>query len=94
MNISITGIIYLKTSIHSCINRIKCRNRSGESNIEEDYLKKLDRCHNEWILDNNKLPTLILDGNSDFKNNPNELKLILNKIKNFIVYENMYEKIN
>jgi len=50
LSIRLDGIIYIKTDPEVCYERIKQRNRNGESGIPMDYLKVLDEKHNEWLL--------------------------------------------
>ena len=43
------GIIYLKTPIKTCMNRVKSRNRIGEACIEMNYLERCEEYHNEFF---------------------------------------------
>lgn len=45
-------IIYVNTDPTLCFERIKQRNRNGESDISLDYLEHCHRLHNEWLLKN------------------------------------------
>lgn len=45
-------IIYVNTEPMLCFERIKQRNRNGESDISLDYLEHCHRLHNEWLLKN------------------------------------------
>ncbi|MBN1219721.1 MAG: deoxynucleoside kinase [Anaerolineae bacterium] len=53
-------IIYLRTPAEVCLQRIQARGRAEESGISLEYLRQLERLHNEWLLDNPK--TIVLDG--------------------------------
>lgn len=43
------GIVYLKTPINTCMNRVKSRKRVGEECIEINYLEKCQEYHNEFF---------------------------------------------
>jgi deoxyadenosine/deoxycytidine kinase len=71
-NVEPSGYIYIRASPETCYERIKQRNRDEESNITLDYLKDLNRKHEDWLIKkeyNNSVPILILDGEKDFENN-------------------------
>jgi deoxyadenosine/deoxycytidine kinase len=57
----LTGIIYLVVDYNTCKQRIEKRNRAGEDKISLEYLKKLIKYQNEWLLsDKNDLPKLLI----------------------------------
>ena len=58
----VKGFIYLRTSVPTCMNRIVCRNRTGEENIDQSYIQTLHDLHEEWFA-RNKCPVCIIDGN-------------------------------
>ena len=66
--------VYLKTSVDNCNDRIKKRNRQGESSIEKDYLSKLETYHDNWLLNTESHETIILDGNENFVNDAEKQK--------------------
>lgn len=41
--------LYLRTSVETCAERIKIRNRKGEAGIPSEYLKLLEVKHDEWL---------------------------------------------
>jgi deoxyadenosine/deoxycytidine kinase len=49
---SVDKIIWLNTSVEECINRIHIRGRVGEESISEEYLRKCDGFHQEWLQKN------------------------------------------
>lgn len=53
-------IIYLRTPAEVCLERIKMRGRSEETQISLDYLKRLEDLHDEWLLDHPD--AIVLDG--------------------------------
>lgn len=74
--------IYLNTDTQNCIERIYKRNRKGEENIEDDYLRNLKKLHDEWLMPLNNV--IHIDGNIDFLNNPTNQESIIKKIKDKI----------
>ena len=90
------AFIYLKVSPEICYERIQKRNRSEEEGIPLEYLKTLDKCHNEWLIekkyneyDIESTPVLVLNGEVNFENNKESLNRLINEIKDFV-----YEKVN
>lgn len=57
----IDAIIYLRASPEISMERIKKRSRNEESNIPFEYIKQLHNKHDEWLLCNKEIPTLVLD---------------------------------
>jgi len=85
------AFIYLKTDPEVCYNRIMRRNRSEESTISLDYLKLLDRRHEEWLVERKDLeacvediPVLILDNNYEFEHDVAVQKEHVKSIVTFI----------
>ena len=83
-NINIDAFVYLKTSIDNCLLRIKKRDRDGEENISEDYIRSLHLRHNDWLREKEKKSLLIIDGNNDFVNNPLVQNLIFSNF-NYVI---------
>lgn len=48
MTASLTAIIHVDTSPEDCMERIKIRNRTGESAISLDYLNSIDQYQSKW----------------------------------------------
>jgi deoxyadenosine/deoxycytidine kinase len=85
------GFIYLKTDPEIALERIKARSRSGENSITLNYLKEIDKRHDEFLIEKKDLsknlknvPVLTLDCNFDFENNRKKESEILDKVNNFI----------
>lgn len=81
---NIKEIIYVKTNPEICYNRVHKRNRNGEETIPLEYLNE---CHNyhETFLEEMKLTNkLLLDGNIDIYECPNELNNWLNQIEKML----------
>jgi len=73
------GFIYLRTDPEKSHERITKRNRSGESNISLDYLRKLHQRHDKWLMDEPNV--LVLDVTEDFESNPEHL---VQKVRDFV----------
>jgi len=63
-DIPVKGLIYVKTNPEICEERVIKRNRKGEQ-ISISYLQNCHRYHENWI-NNEDLPVLKLQGNTDF----------------------------
>ena len=53
-------IVYLRTPAEVCLERIEARGRAEETTIPIEYLRDLERLHDEWLVDNPK--TVVIDG--------------------------------
>ena len=83
----INNIIYLKVDPDISFKRINIRNRSEEKNISKEYVKDVHSYHEKWfneVKDLGNKNVLTLNGNTNFINNENDKKVILNKIRHFI----------
>ena len=76
------GFIYLRTEPEKSHARVTKRNRSGESNISLDYLRKLHQRHDKWLIDENNV--LVLDVTEDFESNPEHLEKMIQKVRDFV----------
>jgi deoxyadenosine/deoxycytidine kinase len=76
------GIIYLRASPETCSERINKRNRTEENSIPLEYLQKINKKHEDWLL--KKENVLVLDANKDFEVNYNYKKEVIEKIVDFI----------
>ena len=83
----VNKIIYVKTKPNICIERIKKRSRTGETNIKLDYLVNLDKYHNEMINSTVGYRSLSLDGDLDIYENSEIINYWIQIIKEFI-YDN------
>lgn len=63
-DIPLTGIIYIDANVDTCQERIKKRNRTGET-IPKEYSQKCKYYHDNWI-NNIDIDVLTLDGNYNF----------------------------
>jgi deoxyadenosine/deoxycytidine kinase len=83
--IPISKLIYVNTPYKVCDERIKNRNRDGESSIPIEYLERCEKYHLTMIekMMNNKIIYHSIDGKEDIYNDE-VLKKWLNGIKDFI----------
>ena len=63
------GYIYLRVKPDICLERINKRNRQEESGIPIEYLENIHIKHDNWLLNEKKIPVLVLDWNCSFDNN-------------------------
>ena len=84
------GIIYIRCDPQISYNRVKIRSRTEENLIPIEYLEKIHKYHDEWLINNNNV--IVIDVNNDFENNEKELEIIINKISEFI--DKIHEKNN
>ncbi|MCZ7540896.1 MAG: deoxynucleoside kinase [Anaerolineae bacterium] len=58
------AIIYLRTPAEECHRRLLARGRREEKSVSLDYLRQLEACHDEWLLDRAvaECAVLVLDG--------------------------------
>jgi deoxyadenosine/deoxycytidine kinase len=63
--VPIDSIIYMTSNTDVCMNRIKKRNRPGET-IDIDYLNKCDKYHTEWI-ESLTIPVKYINADEDMK---------------------------
>lgn len=80
------GIIYVRTDPEVAFDRIQKRGRESEKGITLEYLICLNKKHDELIevLSKLGLKILTIDGNLDFKNDPNIQSKLVKKVKDFI----------
>jgi deoxyadenosine/deoxycytidine kinase len=74
-------LIYLRSSIPKLVEHIHIRGRDYEGNMSLDYLKRLNERYEKWIEGYNYGNLLIIDNDHlDFKNNPEDFGLIIEKV--------------
>lgn len=83
-DIPIDGLIYIKATPEKSFERVKKRNRQGET-IPLEYLKNCDKYHDEWI-NNEDVNVIIIDANKDLNNNAEDYLDWITIIKKFIFY--------
>ena len=83
--VKVDYVIYIKATAEKCFERIKKRNRSGESEIPLDYLIKCGQYHDDWIIPENNL---VIDNNNDITSQKEH------DIINKTIIDFMYQKID
>lgn len=74
-------LIYLRASVPALVDQIQSRGRKYENTIRIDYLKRLNERYEAWISSYDLGKLLIIDiDNINFKNNPEDLSAIIDKI--------------
>jgi deoxyadenosine/deoxycytidine kinase len=74
-------LIYLQASVPALVEQIQQRGRDYEESIRLDYLKMLNKKYEKWIKGYKLGKLLIINiDNLDFKDNPEDLSMIINKI--------------
>lgn len=73
--------IYLKCSPEKCAERIKKRDRIEEKLVDLDYLKRLNKYHDEWLLNNKLLNVLVLDCDEDFEFDEHKQNIMIEQIQ-------------
>lgn len=74
-------LIYLRASVPKLVQQIQQRGRKYENTIRLDYLKRLNERYEAWISNYNLGKLLVIDvENTDFTNNQEDLREVINKI--------------
>lgn len=74
--------IYLKSSPEICAKRIKKRGRVEEESIELDYLRGLNKYHDDWLLGSELSNVIVIDCDDDFEHDEKKQLEMINTIKN------------
>ena len=78
---SIQMYIYLDVPVDTCMKRVSIRDRAGETQISEGYLKELREKHDEWFCNEDfTVPMMCLNDNQE-----EDVELIMQFIENHFV---------
>ena len=80
----INGYIYLKTKPETAYERVKKRDRTGESSIPLDYLARCHYYHDNWLKNISKNSIITLDSENDVSVMKDEII----RVENFIEGKN------
>ncbi len=79
--------IYLRCSVETAMRRIKKRGREEEKGIEKEYLEKLGRYHDEWLMKGGE-DVMIVDCDREFEEDEEYQEEILGRVRDFIYNKN------
>jgi deoxyadenosine/deoxycytidine kinase len=83
-NACVGGQIYLRASPDVCVERIGVRARPGEDRIDDAYIAKLHRRHEQWMLDDPHAPTLIINADTlDYKA-AKSVQSVVKQVRDFV----------
>lgn len=84
-NACVNGQIYLRASPDVCVERIGMRARQGEDQIDGKYIAKLHRRHEQWMLDEPRVPTLVINADTlDYKAVGRSVDNTVKQVRDFV----------
>jgi len=75
-------VIYLRATVNTLLERISHRGRAYESNIDPNYLGRLNELYDSWIGDFNLSPVLTVPADRlDYVARPEHLEMVVSRIQ-------------
>lgn len=78
------SIVYLRTPADVAFERIQKRARPEEKLMPKEYIEKLEKKHDDWLISNDEERVLIIDGDVDFEDNQEDYTFVKTKIEEFL----------
>ncbi|XP_013923442.1 PREDICTED: deoxyguanosine kinase, mitochondrial-like [Thamnophis sirtalis] len=91
--LALHGFLYLQAPPEVCFERLRCRSRPEEKEVQLSYLEQLHVQHENWLVKKTSVshsgalrdvPVLILDVTKDFENDPNEQSKLIGQVNFFM----------
>ncbi len=80
-------LVYLRADLDVLMKRIAMRDRPYERNMDPDYIEQLRLAYEEFAATYQEAPVLTIDTNNlDFVQNPDDLALVVERIKSSLQY--------
>lgn len=84
-------VIYLQADTERLMKNIRRRGRSYESNVSESYIESLNQVYNQYFLQYNQTPLLIINATEiDFVHNQDDLEDLIETIRQPITGTKFY----
>jgi len=74
-------IIYIRTSPSVALERLKKRDRIEEKSLSQEIITELHDLHEQWLLNENKTPLIIINGDKNLDEIKLEIKEVITKIR-------------
>lgn len=85
------GFIYLRSTPHVALQRVRVRNRVGEKSLSMQFQESLCKYYEDWFIEKKdipeeiaKIPVLIIDADQNFKDDSLVQQACVNHVKEFI----------
>jgi deoxynucleoside kinase len=76
-------IVYLRTSPETAHQRLRKRSRDEEKSVSLEYLRQVTEYHEKWLLKEENIEVIVIDGNQDFEENEERFKEMVREIFGF-----------